>query len=165
MSATRKISQHDIVVREHTPDDLDLLAQMNRQLIEDEGHRNPMTVAELKERFKRFVAEDGWNVDLLMSDSEVIGFATHRHEVDEAAEGGQSVHLRQFFIDRQHRGEGFGRAALQALIQARFKPGERIFLHVLENNLRGQAFWSRTGFVPYGRVMEMNVAEEGATGE
>ncbi|MEM8744823.1 MAG: GNAT family N-acetyltransferase [Pseudomonadota bacterium] len=162
MPATRKASQHDIVVCEHSTDDLDLLAQMNHRLIEDEGHRNPMTVPELKERFKRFVAEDGWSVDLLMSGDEVIGFATHRYEVDEAAEGGRSAQLRQFFIDRQHRGAGVGRAALKALIQARFKPGERIVLHVLENNLRGQAFWSRTGFVPYGRVMEMNVAADEA---
>ena len=28
--------------------DLDLLADWNRQLIQDEGHRNRMTVAELK---------------------------------------------------------------------------------------------------------------------
>ncbi len=161
MSASHNTAQHEIVVRKHTADDLDLLARMNHELIEDEGHRSRLTVDELKERFKRFVGQDGWSVDLLMSDGEIIGYATHRYETDEAARTGTSVHLRQFFISRDHRAQGIGRAALQALIQARFKPGERIFLNVLEDNLRGKAFWSRTGFVPYGTIMEMNVSEVG----
>lgn len=34
--------------RKATIDDLDLLAEWNYQLIVDEGHRNPMNIAELK---------------------------------------------------------------------------------------------------------------------
>ena len=33
-------------------DDLDLLAEWNHQLIQDEGHRNRMTAPELRERMR-----------------------------------------------------------------------------------------------------------------
>ena len=154
--------QGTIIVREHTADDFELLARMNRQLIDDEGHRSPKTVEELKERFRRFVAKDGWSVDLLVLDEEVIGFATHRYEDDETAASGRAVHLRQFFIARHRRGGGIGRAALDELVRARFRPGERIFLHVIETNPGGKVFWSRTGFVPYGTIMETRVPEDGS---
>lgn len=36
--------------------DLPLLAEWNRQLIQDEGHRNPMTVAELQARIQGWLA-------------------------------------------------------------------------------------------------------------
>ena len=38
-----------------TPSDATTLAQMNQQLIRDEGHRNRMTLAELEERMPRFL--------------------------------------------------------------------------------------------------------------
>ncbi|MDA7949264.1 MAG: GNAT family N-acetyltransferase [Hyphomicrobiaceae bacterium] len=154
-------TQSGIVVRKHTPDDFDRLARMNRELIEDEGHRSPLTVEELKERFERFVTKEGWSVDLLLSGDEIIGFATHRYEDNDTGEGGRCVHLRQFFIARDRRGGGIGRAALEELIHTRFRPGERIFLDVLETNPGGKTFWSRTGFTPYGTIMEMNVPKDG----
>ena len=38
-----------------TTADLPLLAKLNKQLIEDEGHRNPMTVAELETRMRNWL--------------------------------------------------------------------------------------------------------------
>jgi hypothetical protein len=45
-------------MRYHLANDLDLplLAEWNRQLIQDEGHRNPMTVAELQARMQGWLA-------------------------------------------------------------------------------------------------------------
>lgn len=40
----------DILIIECTDDDLDWLARMNKQLIEDEQHDNPMNVDQLKAR-------------------------------------------------------------------------------------------------------------------
>jgi hypothetical protein len=44
--------------RSATLDDAPLLAEMNHQLIRDEGHRNPMTVFELAERMREWLSGD-----------------------------------------------------------------------------------------------------------
>jgi len=141
--------------------DLDLLARMNRELIEDEGHRNPMTLPELKERFERFLSHEGWSVDVVIEAGEIAGFATHRYEPDNAEPSGMRVHLRQFYIVRSKRRSGIGQRALELLIRTRFKEGDRIFLEVIQTNPGGKAFWSRTGFAPYGTIMERVVRGAG----
>jgi DNA-binding GntR family transcriptional regulator len=143
-----------IKVRGHQPEDFGLLARMNRELADDEGHRNPMTVPQLEERFKRFVGQDGWTLDLFILDEEIIGYATHRYEPDPAEPTGQRIHLRQFYIVRHQRRGGAGHVAFNELARARFKPGERVYLDVIENNPGGKVFWLRTGFTPYGTIME-----------
>lgn len=143
-----------VTVCAHRREDFPLLARMNRELADDEGHRNPMTVAQLEDRFRRFVDEEGWSVDLFMLDDEVIGYATHRYVPDPAEPGGQHVHLRQFYIVRHRRRGGTGHVVFDALVRARFRPGERIYLEVIENNPGGKVFWQRTGFTPYGTIME-----------
>jgi GNAT superfamily N-acetyltransferase len=134
--------------------DFAVLAQMNRELIEDEGHRNPMTLAQLEARFRRFVNEDGYSVDVVLLGGEIAGYATHRYEPDNAEPSGRRVFLRQFYIARHRRGGGLGRRALDLLTGTRFEDGDRIFLDVMETNPGGKAFWSRIGFTPYSTAME-----------
>jgi DNA-binding GntR family transcriptional regulator len=148
------VLQGRIGVRPHQRTDLALLARMNRELADDEGHRNPMTVAQLEDRFKRFVDEDGWNVDLFTLDDEIIGYAMHRYEPDLAEPGGTHVYLRHFYIVRHRRRGGAGHVAFDELVRARFKRGERIYLEVIENNPGGKVFWLRTGFTAYGAIMQ-----------
>jgi GNAT superfamily N-acetyltransferase len=150
----RRSMRERLEIRQATPADFKLLAPMNRELIEDEGHRNPMTIPQLRERFHRFVSEDGWQVDVLLFDGAIVGYATHRYEMDIAEPTGMRVHLRQFYIARDKRGAGLGRNALDLLFNSRFKPGDRVFLDVLETNPGGKVFWSRIGFTPYGTAME-----------
>ncbi|PSH62234.1 GNAT family N-acetyltransferase [Phyllobacterium sophorae] len=154
--------QETIEIRRATAEDFDKLAMLNRELIEDEKHRNPMTVPELKERFLRFVNCENWTVDLFIQNGEIVGFATHRFEPDNAEPSGQRIYLRQFYISRQHRRSGNGRSALELLIQSRFNDKERIVLEVVETNPGGKAFWSRTGFDPYSTIME-RVVEKATT--
>lgn len=146
--------QGRIKVRQHQREDLGLLARMNRELADDEGHRNPMTVAQLEERFKRFIDQEGWSVDLFALDDEIIGYATHRYEADLAEPSGRRIYLRQFYIVRHRRRGGAGHVAFDELVRARFQPGERIYLEVIENNPGGKVFWLRTGFTAYGTIME-----------
>lgn len=148
------VLQGRIGVRPHQRTDLALLARMNRELADDEGHRNPMTVAQLEDRFKRFIDEDGWNVDLFTLDDEIIGYAMHRYEPDLAEPGGTHVYLRHFYIVRHRRRGGAGHVAFDELVRARFKRGERIYLEVIENNPGGKVFWLRTGFTAYGAIMQ-----------
>jgi ribosomal protein S18 acetylase RimI-like enzyme len=148
----------ELEIRSATAEDFDTLAILNHQLIEDEKHRNPMTVPELKERFVRFVNCENWMVDLFSRGGEVVGFATYRLEPDNTEASGQRVFLRQFYISRQHRRSGLGRAAVDLLLLARFKD-KKIVLEVLETNPGGRAFWSSMGFVPYSIMMERVVEE------
>src|SRR5690606_27727113 len=109
--------------RSHTSDDFPLLARMNRELADDEGHRNPMTVSEMEERFHRFVGIEGWSVDLFLLGDEIVGYATHRRETDPTDPGSQRVFLRQFYIARHHRRDGLGQAAFDILAATRFNSG------------------------------------------
>ncbi len=143
-----------IKVTAHKREDFGLLARMNRELADDEGHRNPMTVPQLEERFRRFVDQEKWSVDLFSLDDEIIGYATHRYEPDPAEPSGKHIRLRQFYIVRHRRRGGAGRVALDKLVGSRFKTGERIYLEVIETNPGGKVFWLRTGFTPYGTIME-----------
>ena len=62
-----------------TIDDIGLLAELNRQLIQDEGHRNPMSVHELGERMRNRVESD-YQAIVFERDSEVLAYALIREE-------------------------------------------------------------------------------------
>jgi DNA-binding GntR family transcriptional regulator/predicted acetyltransferase len=146
-----------VALRTHEPGDFPLLARMNRELADDEGHRNPMSVAEMEARFHRFVEEEGWSVDLFLLGDEIVGYATYRREVDPTNPGGDRVFLRQFYIARHYRRDGMGQAAFEALSTTRFRAGDRVVLEVIENNPGGRVFWLRTGFTPYSSLLEYSV--------
>ncbi len=52
--------------------DIQLLAEMNLQLIQDEGHRNPMTQAELEQRIQGWLT-GAYEALIIQDDSKVIG--------------------------------------------------------------------------------------------
>jgi GNAT superfamily N-acetyltransferase len=147
----------EVTIQAAQPSQFELLARMNKALIEDEGHRNPMSVDELRKRFERFVSTEGYSLDVILWRDEVVGFATYRQEPDNAEACGYHIHLRQFYISRGVRGRGIGSLAFESLMSARFKRGERIFLNVLETNPRGKEFWKKMGFRPYDTTMEQVV--------
>ena len=75
------------------PDDVPLLASWNQQLIEDEGHRNTMSLAELEERMGSWLRSGEYKAALFSRGAFVVAYALFREEED-------SVHLRQFFVAR-----------------------------------------------------------------
>jgi len=81
--------------RRATTDDCPLLAELNHQLIHDEGHRNRMTVPELEQRMRGWLA--GEYVAILFEEGgEVIAYALYREQAEE-------IYLRQLFVVRQRR--------------------------------------------------------------
>jgi hypothetical protein len=48
----------NLLYRQAAADDAPLLAELNHQLIRDEGHRNPMTVPQLEERMRQWLASE-----------------------------------------------------------------------------------------------------------
>lgn len=143
-----------VTLRAATSADLATIALMNRELIQDEGHRNPMSVEQLEERARNFLSKGDWRIDLLEVEGRIAGFVTWRQEEDITEPSGQRIYLRQFYIARDARGGGIGRQSFEALMSQRFPADCRILLEVLESNPGGREFWARMGFAPYSLFVE-----------
>jgi GNAT superfamily N-acetyltransferase len=133
--------------RTASSDDALLLAELNHQLIEDEGHSNPMDVSALRERMLRFL-ETEYRAVLFLKEEKPVAYALFRE--DETG----SIHLRQFFVLAERRREGIGRKAIQVLRDEIVPKGKRITLEVLSTNSVGRAFWNATGFTEYSVTLE-----------
>jgi ribosomal protein S18 acetylase RimI-like enzyme len=131
--------------RPATVADLPRLAAWNRELIEDERSDNPMSLAQLEERMRRWLAAD-YRAVVFESDDRPVGYALFRSDED-------GVHLRQLLVLRAHRRRGFGREAVRLLREEVLPRGVRVWLQVLEQNERGLAFWGALGFRPHARTL------------
>jgi GNAT superfamily N-acetyltransferase len=136
-----------LVARAATAGDAPLLGRLNRQLIEEEGHRNPMTVPELTERMRGLLATE-YEAVLFEVDGAPVAYALYRDD-------GDAVYLRQFFVDRSRRRAGIGRRAMRTLLDDVLPPGKRVTLEVLTGNARGRAFWRALGFREYAVTLEL----------
>jgi GNAT superfamily N-acetyltransferase len=87
-----------------TDSDLDLLAEWNHRLIRDEGHRNPMTVLELRDTMRGWLGGE-YTAVIFGPQAEPVAYALYRETATE-------VYLRQLFVRRDPRREGIGRGAL-----------------------------------------------------
>ena len=83
-----------MTIREASEADVPLLARLNRQLIEDERSPNPMSVAQLDSRIRRWL-DANYRAIIFEHDSETLAYALFRP--DEAG-----IYLRQFFVCREH---------------------------------------------------------------
>jgi GNAT superfamily N-acetyltransferase len=133
--------------RRANENDLDLLAIWNKQLIEDEGHDNSMTVAQLRERMS----------DWLKGDYQVVAFSKTGAPSAYAVfrDRDERIYLRQFFVDRLQRRCGIGKEAL-AILKNRILPCTKsVMVEVMAWNQRGLAFWEASGFSPRYIGMEL----------
>ncbi len=126
--------------------DSPVLASMNQQLIRDEGHRNRMTVAELDERMRGWLASD-YRALIFENDGEVAGYVLFRGEPE-------YIYLRQFYVRPELRRRGIGRAAMEWLVANVWNEGARIRIEVLAGNAAGIDFWRAIGFREYALTME-----------
>ncbi len=129
-----------------TPQDARLLARLNRQLIEDEGHRNKMTLPELEARMRTWLVNE-YKAILFTKGEGPIAYALYRQER-------KAVCLRQFFVDRDHRRQGIGRQAMALLLTEVWPPNTKVVVEVLARNLVGHKFWRAMGFEDYAITME-----------
>ena len=119
-----------IKIETATLDDCPALAVMNRQLIDDEGNGNTMSVPELETRMRDWLQKGVYTGYMFRLDGEIIGYAL----VDLSA-----MWMRHFFIGREHRRRGYGRTAVSLLFER--LGAEEIGLSCLTKNAPGQAFW------------------------
>lgn len=125
-----------ISVRKCFSDDLTLLAEYNKRLIEDEKSDNPMDPAQLRVRMKRFLETD-YAAYLFESDGIAIGYALVKTSAS-------PLYLRQFYIDRPYRRQHFGLQAFRLLLET--LNTDSIDVEVLVWNTPALAFWKKMGF-------------------
>ena len=125
-------------------DDLSRLGEWNAALIRDEGHDNPMTVAELTERMREWLVGE-YRARIFVCDGVDTGYALYR-------ELREFVHLRQFYIAPEHRRRGIGAAALSALREHEFPASKRVLVEAMSWNAAALAFWRACGLRPLRRA-------------
>lgn len=136
--------------REASEPDIPLLAEWNHQLIRDEGHRNPMNAAQLAERMRGWL--DGEYRAVLFSSERKTGgpvaYALYKQEP-------HLIYLRHFFVVRQRRRQGIGRAAVSILREQIWPRDVRLTVDVLCHNLGGVDFWRSVGYRDHCLTMEI----------
>ena len=136
--------------RQALSSDSDLLGLLNHQLIEDEGHRNPMTVPELQDRMRGWLAKE-YTAVLFENEKEVVAYALFRDEPDQ-------IYLRQFYVRRDQRQKGYGSEAMEILKKKIWPETKRLVVEVLTGNQAGISFWKAVGFQEYCLTLEMRPA-------
>ncbi|MBL0728704.1 GNAT family N-acetyltransferase [Piscinibacter sp. HJYY11] len=136
---------HALCFRPATEADAEALGRLNHQLIRDEGHRNPMSVDELVERMRRWLADDGYEALLGFDGDELVAYVLWRDEPD-------CVYLRQIFVHRDQRRQGVARHLMLSVFER--WPGKRLVVDVLAGNARALAFWRRMGYRDYAVMLE-----------
>jgi predicted acetyltransferase len=134
--------------RQATLNDCALLAQLNHQLIRDEGHRNKMTVPELEQRMKAWLASE-YAAVIFENGGDVVACALYREQPEE-------IYLRQLFVARNRRRKGIGREAVNILRSKIWPANRRLTVEVLAQNATAVAFWRAMGYKDYSLKLEIS---------
>ena len=130
-----------------TPEDAPILGELNHQLIQDEGHRNRMTVPELIDRMRGWLRTD-YRASIFEDDSGILAYALYLEEKTQ-------LYLRQFFVQRHKRRTGIGRECISFLYSEVWPKDKRLTVVVLCQNQAGVAFWRAVGFADYCLTLEI----------
>jgi predicted acetyltransferase len=133
--------------RPATLDDCPLLAELNHQLIHDEGHRNRMTPPELEQRMRGWLSNE-YRAVIFEHGGEATAYALYREQPEE-------IYLRQLFVVRHRRRQGFGRRAVGMLHSQVWPKDRRLTVDVLAANQGGVAFWRSVGYTDYALSLEL----------
>lgn len=130
----------ELVFRAATSDDVPQLALWNRQLIDDEGHDNSMSIGELETRMRSWLAAE--YQALIFEEcatSAAVAYALFRDATE-------WIHLRQFFVLRGCRRRGIGARAVSLLRDEVFAPGRPVIVEAMARNHAALLFWRAVGF-------------------
>jgi predicted acetyltransferase len=133
--------------RRATLNDCLLLAELNHQLIRDEGHRNKMSVPELEQRMKSWLQSE-YAAIIFEDHGDGVAYALYREDPEE-------LYLRQLFVVRNRRRQGIGRAAMKILRTQIWPKNKRLTVSVLVQNTAAVAFWRAMGYADYSLTLEI----------
>ena len=119
------------------PSDVERLAEMNKRLIEDEDHPNPMDVRQLAQRMAEWLQGE-YVCYLATEDGVTVGYCLFRDD-------GECYYMRQLFVERSHRRK---RVATRLLdwMYANIWTDKKVRLDVLSHNREAIAFYKAYGF-------------------
>lgn len=145
-------------IRYASEGDAPFLADINRQLIEDEWGGGGMSLERLEARMLRWIRDDEYRAILFQEDDATVAYALVSLDED-------SAFIRHFFVLKQHRGRGVGRRAIDILFARVIPAGFRTTLDVLASNQGGHRFWRSVGFTDYAIRMERLAPDGGGDAE
>jgi len=133
--------------------DVPLLACLNRQLVEDEGHRNRLqTDAWLEKRMRVFLTGE-YRAVLFELDGKTVAYVLYTDRTEHA----DTIYLRQIFVDRTCRRKGVGREVMRTLLEEIWPADKRVTVGVLQDNKAAIALYKSVGFRPYSIELEFPV--------
>jgi predicted acetyltransferase len=135
-----------------TADDCSFLAELNHQLIRDQGHRNPMNVAQLEERMRGFIEKE-YRAVIFEDNDEIVAYALFREQPEE-------IYLRQLFVVRNRRRQRIGRQAMEILRSQIWPRTKRLTVELLVANETAVAFWRAVGYQDYALTLEVMPAKQ-----
>lgn len=134
--------------RRATLDDCPRLAELNYQLLEEEGYRNSrMSVPELEQRMRGWLVSEYAGV-IFERDGEIVAYALYREKPEE-------IYLRQFFVARNRRRKGIGRKAIEILRSQIWPRNKRLTVDVLVQNVIAVLFWRAMGYKDFYLALEI----------
>lgn len=137
-----------------TTEDCALLAQLNQQLLHDEGHRNrEMALSELERRMMAWLERE-YKAVIFEEANELVAYGLFREAPDE-------IYLRQLFVVAHRRREGIGRRAVQILRKEVWPANKRLTVDVLVTNTAALAFWRTVGYRDYCLTLEILPGRDG----
>ncbi len=125
------------------------LASFNKQLNDDGGCNNSMTIHELEKRMHEFLLS-GYKAIIFEVDGTHVGYTLV--ELVKAP-----IFIRHYFIGKKYRRQGYGTAAFIKLVN--FLKVDKIDLSVLVSNDIGFKFWISCGLMPYEVFMHYRSGE------
>jgi len=141
----------DFTVTPATVADIPALAELNRQLMEDEAHPYPLPIDALRARMARWIAGE-YQVLVFRQGARVAGYAVWRPE-------DRGAYLRHFFICRDQRRAGLGRAALILLRRDHLPKDLPLQIEATVWNTDAIAFWHAIGFKDFSLAMELKPSD------
>jgi ribosomal protein S18 acetylase RimI-like enzyme len=128
---------------------------MNRQLVEDEQHRNRFKPDTWFEERMRALLTGGYKAVLFELDGEIVAYALYTDHPDHS----DTIYLRQIFINRARRRRGIGREVMRILKEEIWPQDKRLTVGVLVSNQVAQAFYKAVGFREYSLELEIPASE------
>lgn len=119
------------------------LAYLNKQLNDDGGCNNNMSVQELEKRMHKFLLS-GYKAIIFEANGVHIGYTLI--DINRTP-----VFIRHFLIIGEYRRQGYGTAALKKIIY--YLKVDELDLSVLISNNIGYKFWKSCGLTPYEVLM------------
>ena len=117
--------------------DVETLAELNKHLIEDERHPNPMDIALLTQRMREWLATD-YICYTVKQNGCLVAYCLYRDD-------GGHYYMRQLYVDRVHRRKGIATQLLDWLYENVWTD-KKVRLDVLAHNEDAVAFYKRYGF-------------------